>query len=30
VGIFMAQMQPWGNLDLWNQFRHRVYEALKD
>jgi CubicO group peptidase (beta-lactamase class C family) len=30
IGLFLAQLQPWGDLKLWDEFRRRVYAALRD
>jgi CubicO group peptidase (beta-lactamase class C family) len=30
VGIVMAQMHPWDGRSLWDDFRKRVYEAVKN
>jgi CubicO group peptidase (beta-lactamase class C family) len=29
-GVLMTQMYPWGNQELWSDFRRRAYEALGD
>jgi CubicO group peptidase (beta-lactamase class C family) len=28
IGIFMAQLHPWGDLAVWDQFRKLVYGAI--
>ena len=28
IGIFMAQLHPWGDLSVWDQFRKLVYGAI--
>ena len=30
VGIVMAQLHPWDGPSLWDDFRKRVYAAVKD
>jgi CubicO group peptidase (beta-lactamase class C family) len=29
VGIWMAQLYPWGDLTLWDDFRKLTYAALE-
>jgi CubicO group peptidase (beta-lactamase class C family) len=30
IGLFLSQLQPWGKLDAWNDFRKGVYAALAE